>query len=122
LPLVGAFVALLRTPMAVLAPTVLLICLIGVFSVKASSFDLWVMSIAGVVGYLLRKFSYDVAPLLLAIVLGDRLEVSFRRALTISDGDYWTFAQGPAARLFLGILVVVAALQLAAKALGYRRG
>jgi putative tricarboxylic transport membrane protein len=122
LPLVGAFVALLRTPMAVLAPTVLLICLIGVFSVKASSFDLWVMSIAGVIGYLLRKFSYDVAPLLLAIVLGDRLEVSFRRALTISDGDYSTFAQGPAARLFLGILVVVAALQLAAKALGYRRG
>ena len=115
------FVALLRAPMSRLAPTVLLICVIGVFSVKASTFDLWVMLIAGAVGYVLRKFQYDVAPLLLATVLGDRLEVSFRRALTISDGDYWIFAKGPAARVFLAILLVVVALQLAARALGYRR-
>jgi putative tricarboxylic transport membrane protein len=121
LPLVGAFVALLRAPMSKLAPTVLLICVIGVFSVKASTFDLWVMMVAGAVGYVLRKFQYDVAPLLLATVLGDRLEVSFRRALTISDGDYWIFAKGPAARVFLAILLVVVALQLAARALGYRR-
>ncbi|MFZ9413688.1 MAG: tripartite tricarboxylate transporter permease [Alphaproteobacteria bacterium] len=121
LPLVGAFVALLRAPMSKLAPTVLLICVIGVFSVKASTFDLWVMLVAGAVGYVLRKFQYDVAPLLLATVLGDRLEVSFRRALTISDGDYWIFAKGPAARVFLAILLVVVALQLAARALGYRR-
>jgi len=121
LPLVGVFVALLRAPMSRLAPTVLLICVIGVFSVKASTFDLWVMLISGAVGYVLRKFQYDVAPLLLATVLGDRLEVSFRRALTISDGDYWIFAKGPAARVFLAILLVVVALQLAARALGYRR-
>jgi putative tricarboxylic transport membrane protein len=121
LPLVGVFVALLRTPMSVLAPLVLLICLIGVYSVKASSFDLWVMLVAGIAGYVLRKFSYDVAPLLLATVLGDRLEVSFRRALTISDGDYSTFAQGPAARVFIVVAVVIAGLQLGAKALGYRR-
>jgi putative tricarboxylic transport membrane protein len=121
LPLVGVFIALLRAPMSRLAPTVLLICVIGVFSVKASTFDLWVMLISGAVGYVLRKFQYDVAPLLLATVLGDRLEVSFRRALTISDGDYWIFAKGPAARVFLAILLVVVALQLAARALGYRR-
>jgi putative tricarboxylic transport membrane protein len=121
LPLVGVFVALLRAPMSRLAPTVLLICVIGVFSVKASTFDLWVMLISGAIGYVLRKFQYDVAPLLLATVLGDRLEVSFRRALTISDGDYWIFAKGPAARVFLAILLVVVALQLAARALGYRR-
>jgi putative tricarboxylic transport membrane protein len=121
LPLVGVFIALLRAPMSRLAPTVLLICVIGVFSVKASTFDLWVMLISGAIGYVLRKFQYDVAPLLLATVLGDRLEVSFRRALTISDGDYWIFAKGPAARVFLAILLVVVALQLAARALGYRR-
>jgi putative tricarboxylic transport membrane protein len=79
------------------------------------------MLISGAIGYVLRKFQYDVAPLLLATVLGDRLEVSFRRALTISDGDYWIFAKGPAARVFLAILLVVVALQLAARALGYRR-
>ncbi|MDX2100916.1 MAG: tripartite tricarboxylate transporter permease [Alphaproteobacteria bacterium] len=122
LPLVGLFVALLRTPMTVLAPAVLLICVIGVFSVSASTFDLWVMVTAGAAGYGLRKFGYDVAPLLLAIVLGDRLEVSVRRALTISDGDYSTFVQGPAAQVFLGIFVLVGALQLGARALGWRRG
>lgn len=118
LPLVGVFVALLRIPMAKLAPTVLLICLIGVFSVKASAFDLWLMWGAGVVGYVLRKFEYDVAPLLLATVLGDRLEVSFRRALTISDGDYSIFSQDPAARAFIAILTLVVVLQAGARLLG----
>ncbi|RAI36017.1 tripartite tricarboxylate transporter permease, partial [Rhodoplanes roseus] len=121
LPLVGIFVSLLRTPMGVLAPLVLVICLIGVYSLKASPLDLTILVAAGVVGYLLRKFSYDVAPLLLAFVLGDRMELSFRRALTISDGDYWVFVQGPAARVFIGVLVVIGGLQLAAMLLGWRR-
>jgi putative tricarboxylic transport membrane protein len=120
LPLVSIFVTLLRTPMGILAPMVLTVCLIGVYSVKASPLDLVVVAIAGVVGYLLRKFAYDVAPLLLAFVLGDRLELSFRRALTISDGDYLIFFQGPAVRVFLAVLVVVGGLQLAAILLGYR--
>jgi putative tricarboxylic transport membrane protein len=121
LPLVGLFVSLLRTPMGYLAPLVMVVCMIGVFSVKASSFELAVMAVAGIVGYALRKFRYDVAPLLLAMVIGDRMEVGFRRALTISEGDYAIFTQGAAVQLFLGILVVVACLQIGAKLLGYRR-
>lgn len=120
-PLVGVFVSLLRTPMAYLAPLVIVICLIGVFSVKASGFDLMVMAAAGVAGYLLRKFGYDVAPLLLAMVIGDRMEVGFRRALTISQGDYGVFLRGDAVQLFLGVLGLVVALSLAAKFLGYKR-
>jgi putative tricarboxylic transport membrane protein len=120
LPLVSIFVSLLRTPMGILAPMVLTVCLIGVYSVKASPLDLVVVAVAGVAGYRLRKFAYDVAPLLLAFVLGDRLELSFRRALTISDGDYMIFLQGPAVRVFLAVLVVVGGLQLAAILLGYR--
>lgn len=121
LPLVGLFVSLLRTPMGYLAPLVMVVCMIGVFSVKASSFELAVMAAAGVAGYLLRKFRYDVAPLLLAMVIGDRMEVGFRRALTISQGDYAIFTQGAAVQLFLGILALVACLQIGAKLLGYRR-
>ncbi|MFM7347793.1 MAG: tripartite tricarboxylate transporter permease [Tagaea sp.] len=120
-PLVGVFVSLLRTPMAYLAPLVIVVCLIGVFSVKASGFDLMVMAAAGVAGYLLRKFGYDVAPLLLAMVIGDRMEVGFRRALTISQGDYGVFLRGDAVQLFLGVLALVVALSLAAKFLGYKR-
>jgi putative tricarboxylic transport membrane protein len=121
LPLVGLFVSILRTPMGYLAPFVLLVSLIGVYSVKASSLDLMVMVGAGLAGYLLRKFDYDVAPLLLAFVLGERIEVNFRRALTISDGDYAIFVQGAAVRVFLAVLAVVIALQLVAMALGYRK-
>jgi putative tricarboxylic transport membrane protein len=120
LPLVSIFVTLLRTPMGILAPMVLVVCLIGVYSVKASPLDLVVVAVSGVVGYLLRKFAYDVAPLLLAFVLADRLELSFRRALTISDGDYAIFVQGPAVKVFLAVLLVVGVLQAAAIWLGYR--
>lgn len=121
LPMVGIFVNILRVPNAYLAPVILLLSIVGVYSVKAQVFDIGLMVGAGVAGYLLRKFRYDVAPLLLALVLGERMEVSFRRALTISNGDYWTFVQGPAARVFLGALGVIVALQLIAWAFGYRR-
>jgi putative tricarboxylic transport membrane protein len=121
LPLVGLFVSLLRIPYAWLATLVLLICVIGVYSVSASAFDIWLMVLFGLCGYVLRKFEFDVAPLLLALVLGERMETGFRRALTISDGDYWIFVKGPAARLFLIALLLVAVLQGAAWLLGYRK-
>lgn len=107
LPLVGLFVSMLRLPYGYLAPSVLLICLIGVYAMKASSFDLAVMIAFGVFGYLLRLLSFDIAPLLLAFVLGDRLEISFRRALTISEGDYGIFLKGPAAQFSVALAVVV---------------
>jgi len=121
LPMVGLFVNLLRIPNAYLAPIILAICFVGVYLVKAQSFDIWIMLGAGVAGYFLRKFEYDVAPLLLALVLGDRIEVSFRRALTISDGSYWTFVEGPAARVFLATAGVVFTLQALAWAFGFWR-
>jgi putative tricarboxylic transport membrane protein len=79
LPLVGLFVNLLRIPYAWLVPIILVISIIGVYSVNFSTADIWIMAISGAVGYLLRKFGYEMAPLLLALVLGDRLEENFRR-------------------------------------------
>jgi putative tricarboxylic transport membrane protein len=121
LPFVGLFTTLLRIPPGILSPIVLLVSIIGVYAVNASALDLMLMVGAGALGYVLRKFAFDMAPLLLALVLGDRMETSFRRALTTSDGDYAIFVTGPAAQGLLVAIGLVVALQLAARAFGWRR-
>jgi putative tricarboxylic transport membrane protein len=121
LPLVGIFVNLLRIPYAWLVPMILIISIIGVYSVNFSSTDIWIMVISGIAGYALRKFGYEVAPLLLALVLGDRLEENFRLALTMSGGSYATFVDSASIIVLtstLGLLLVVQAL---AWAFGYRK-
>ncbi len=121
LPLVGLFVNLLRIPYFYLAPGVLLVSMIGIYSVNANQNDIVIMGIFGAIGYLLRKAKFDPAPLLLAIVLGDRMEVSLRRALTISNGDWWILVQGAMSKIFLGAIVLLVVLQGAAWVLGFRR-
>jgi putative tricarboxylic transport membrane protein len=121
LPLVGMFVNLLRIPYVWLVPIILIISIIGVYSVNFSAADIWIMVISGAAGYVLRKFGYEMAPLLLALVLGDRLESSFRLALTMSGGNYATFADKASVIVLssaLGILLVVQGL---AWAFGYRK-
>jgi putative tricarboxylic transport membrane protein len=121
LPLVGLFVNLLRIPYAYLAPSILLVSMIGIYSVNSNPLDILIMAVSGVVGYLLRKAKFDPAPLLLAVVLGDRLEVSLRRALTISQGDWWVLLQGAMSKIFLGAVLLLFLLQSAAWLLGFRR-
>jgi putative tricarboxylic transport membrane protein len=121
LPLVGLFVNLLRIPYAYLAPSILLVSMIGIYSVNSNPLDILIMAVSGVVGYLLRKAKFDPAPLLLAVVLGDRLEVSLRRALTISQGDWWVLLQGAMSKIFLGAVLLLLLLQSAAWLLGFRR-
>lgn len=121
LPLVGVFVNILRVPYPYLAPAILLISIIGVYSVNASSLDLWILTVCGGIGYVLRKFDFDVAPLLLAIVLGDRVEMAFRRSLTISDGSYGIFLEGMAVKVLLSGAVFFAVVLGLARLLGYRR-
>jgi len=121
LPMVGLFVNLLRLRYAYLATMILLVSVIGVYSVNASTFDIWVMIVFGVIGYVLRKFEFDPTPFLLAFVLGDHLEVNFRRSLAMSDGHFGIFFQGSAARAFVGVLALLVVLRLAAIALGYRK-
>ena len=121
LPLVGLFVNLLRIPYAYLAPGVLLICVIGIYSVGANANEILIMAVFGLLGYVLRKFKFDIAPLLLAVVLGDRIEVSLRRALIISDGDYWALLQGAASRVIVGAALLLLVLQSIAWMLGFRK-
>jgi putative tricarboxylic transport membrane protein len=106
LPLVGIFVNLLRIPYVWLVPLILIISIIGVYSVNSSTADIWIMALSGTIGYLLRKFGYEMAPLLLALVLSDRLEENFRLALTMSGGSYATFLDRAS------ILLAISALAL----------
>jgi putative tricarboxylic transport membrane protein len=121
LPFVGLFVNLLRIPYVWLVPIILVISIVGVYSVNFKQADIWIMVLSGAAGYLLRKFGYEMAPLLLALVLGDRLEENFRLALTMSGGSYATFADKAALIVLgsaLGLLIVVQSL---AWAVGYRK-
>src|SRR5687768_9721526 len=84
---VPLFAAILRVPFSVIAPIIMVICAIGSFTVKNAIFDVWMMVVFGILGYLFKKLQYPLAPLVLAIVLGDNAESSFRQAMLMSQGD-----------------------------------
>src|SRR5213080_4476294 len=88
---VPLFAAILRIPFSVIAPIIIVICAIGSYTVHNSLFDVWMMMIFGIAGYVFKKLSYPLAPLVLAIVLGDRAEASFRQAMLVSQGDMSVF-------------------------------
>src|SRR5262249_25287676 len=117
----GIFVNLLRIPYNWLVPSILVVSIIGAYSVNFSVTDIAIVAISGAAGYLLRKLGYEMAPLLLALVLGDRLEENFRLALTMSGGSYATFADNAAIIVLATALGVVAAVQALAWAFGYRK-
>lgn len=113
LPMVGLFVNLLRIPYAYLYPCILAFCILGCYSVSNSTMDVWIMMAMGGVGYVLRKFGYDLAPVALGLVLGPMLELSLRQSLAMSGGDYGIFLQRPIAvvMLALGLLLLLLALK-----------
>src|SRR5947207_10784819 len=88
---VPLFAAILRIPFSVIAPIIIVICAIGSYTVHNSIFDDWMMVVFGVMGYACKKLNYQLAPLVLAIVLGDRAEASFRQAMLVSQGDMTVF-------------------------------
>src|SRR4026209_2549673 len=87
---VPLFAAILRVPFSVIAPIIIVICAIGAYTVHNSMFDVWMMVVFGVAGYVFKKLQYPLAPLVLAIVLGDRAETSFRQAM-LGQGDLSVF-------------------------------
>ena len=88
---VPLFAAILRVPFSIIAPVIIVICGIGAYSVHAAMLDVWFMLGFGVVGYVFKKLDDPLAPLVLALVLGDRAEDSFRQAMLISQGDLTVF-------------------------------
>ena len=88
---VPLFAAILRIPFSIIAPVILVFCAIGAFTVHNSTFDVMLMMVFGVIGYFMKKCSYPMAPLVLAIVLGDKAEESFRQTLLGSQGSFGVF-------------------------------
>ncbi len=109
LPLVGVFASIIRTPLFILMPSVMMLCLVGVYSVNNSMLDIWLMIGFGLLGYCLRRLRYDLAPLILAMVLGPMMERSFREAMMIGRGDLMVFLNRPisATILMVGVLALV---------------
>jgi putative tricarboxylic transport membrane protein len=108
LPLIGLWVKLLRVPYPLLSPLILVFVLIGSYSVNNSSFDVGITVAFGFLGYLMRKFNFEPAPLVLAMILGPQLEASLRRSLIYSRGDLGVFFERPLA----ATLMVLALLML----------
>jgi len=124
LPLVGLFINLLRVPHHFLFPGILLVCFVGVYSVNLSGTDLWIMAIAGVAGYLLRKAAFDPAPIVLAMVLGPMMEQALRQGLMMSRGEFGIFLSRPisAGMLAVAVLLLVAHLVALLRRAHARRG
>ncbi len=112
LPMVGLFVNLLRIPYAYMYPCILAFCIVGVYSVSNSLIDVWIMLVMGGVGYVLRKFHYDLAPVALGLVLGPMLELSIRQSLALSGGEYAIFLERPIALTMFGLGVLLLLLAL----------
>ena len=109
LPLVGLFVSVLRMPQHVLATLVLLLCLVGAYSLNNSQLDLWVLVVFGMFGYGLRKLAIDPSPLIVAMVLGPLMEKTLRQALFMERGNVLVLVGRPltAALLVIGAVVLV---------------
>lgn len=101
LPLVGLFINILRVPQKLLMPIILVICIIGTYAVDNSMTDIWVLMISGIVGYILRKLHFPVAPLALALIIGPMMESSLRQSLMAYEEGLMVFLVHPLSRILL---------------------
>jgi putative tricarboxylic transport membrane protein len=113
LPLVGIFINFLRIPYRILYPMILMFCVIGVYAVNTSFVDVGIMSVMGLLGYLLRKCNFETAPVVLGVVLAPIIEMSLRQSLAMSNGSYAIFYQRPVSAVFLvgALLMILLALK-----------
>ena len=118
LPLIGLWVKLLSIPYRILFPAILVFCVIGLFSTNNSTFEIYTAVVFAVLGYFFVKLKCETAPLLLGFVLGPMMEENFRRALSISRGDFTVFATRP---ISLTLLIMSAFLLLLVVAPSFRK-
>ena len=113
LPLIGMWIKLLSVPYRLLFPAIVLFCAIGVYSTNNNTFDIWLVALFGLIGYIFMKLGCEPAPLLLGFILGPMMEENLRRALLLSRGDWSVFVTRPlsgsllAAALVLLIIVLL---------------
>lgn len=107
LPMVPLFALSLRISYSLLYPIIIVICMIGVYSLNSSIFDIWMMWVFGIIGYFMKKYDISGAPLIIGLVLGPILEQSLYRALSLAHGSMLVFVTRPISATLLGIAVVM---------------
>src|ERR671916_427048 len=112
IPLVGVFVQLLRVRAGILAAFALLVTMAGVFSISNDSFDMWVVLVFGVIGWLMKKTGFEPGPLVLAFVLGEIMERAFRQSMLLSGGSLDIFVTRPLSGGLLAVMAAVVILSL----------
>ncbi len=110
--MIPAFIWVLRLPFTILAPIIFILCLVGGYAPTQRMFDVWLMLVFGIVGYLLRKLDYPLAPAVLAVVLGGMTEEALRQSLIISDGSFAIFFTRPYAGPIMVCAIVLLLLPL----------
>src|SRR5262249_10890757 len=121
-PLISIFVQLLRVPISILSPLIIVFCVIGAYSLNNSASDVLMMVCLGIAGYLMRKVDLDPAPLVLAFVLGQIFETSLRQTLLVGRGTLAPFYERPIAAFLIGCSVCVVLIQVVGAVIAYRRG
>ena len=112
LPLIGLWVNILKIPYPILFPHILLFCLIGVYSLNNNTGEIGLMLVFGAVGYLMKKFNYEAAPLVLALVLGPIMENALRQSLIMSNGSAAIFFTRPIALVIMLVILALLILPL----------
>ena len=107
LPLIGVWIKLLSVPYRWLFPSIVLFCAVGVYSTNNNSWDIWIVGIFGLIGYIFHKVGAEPAPLLLGLILGPMMEENLRRALLLSRGEWGVFVTRP---ISAGLLAAAALL------------
>jgi len=107
LPLIPLWVKVLKVPYKILLPLILLFCIIGAYSINNTLFDVLVMTISGIAGYLCKKFQYECAPLILAFILAPLLELNLRQSLLHSKGSFLIFFSRPISMVFVVVSIIV---------------
>jgi TctA family transporter len=118
LPLIGIWIKLLTVPYRWLFPSIVLFCAIGVYSTNNNTWDIWMVALFGIIGYIFIKLGTEPAPLLLGFILGPMMEEYLRRALLLSRGDWSVFLTRPlsAGLLAAAVLLLVVVLMPSIKA------
>src|SRR6187455_1024757 len=118
---VPLFASILRIPFSIIAPVIIVICAIGAYTVHSAMLDIWLMLLFGVLGYLIKKLDYPLAPLVLALVLGDKAEDSFRQSMLVSQGDVMIMWSNPLVGSITTLALVLLLWPLISKLLGIIR-
>ncbi|HKX41140.1 MAG TPA: tripartite tricarboxylate transporter permease, partial [Burkholderiaceae bacterium] len=114
---VPLFASILRIPFSIIAPVIVVICAIGAYTVHNAMLDIWFMLGFGVIGYVFKKLDYPLAPMVLALVLGDKAEDSFRQAMLVSQGDVSIMWSNPLVGTITTLALLMLCWPLLAKAL-----